>query len=183
MSQQLYETVRLRVRPWTLSELDVEGTFRLYGDPEVCRFIGMTPLADREQTRAYLARRRARHAQWQGRFGVWAVERRAANRPEPPIGSMLLKPLTDDAGCPVEDVEVGWHLARACWGQGYAREASAGLLDYAGREVGLKRVHALIEAPQTASSRVALALGFEHRGPTTAYDGGVELEHYVKELT
>jgi len=57
------------------------------------------------------------------------------------------------------EVELGYRLARASWGQGYATEAAAAARDYAFEALGLDRLVSLIDPENTASLRVAQKLG------------------------
>lgn len=179
MDETLYQTERLRVRSWTHSESDVRATFRLYGDPEVCRYIGGEALRDLEEAREYLARRFERHAIWSGRFGVWAVEDLVSGEA---IGSVLMKPIPDANHELTEDIEIGWHLVQAEWGKGYGKEMGRGLVEYAEGRSDLDRLHVLVEPPQLRSIAIALKLGFAHQGTTRKYYEGIELEHYLREL-
>jgi RimJ/RimL family protein N-acetyltransferase len=60
------------------------------------------------------------------------------------------------------EVEVGYTLGRAFWGQGYATEAAAAVRDYALRELGADRLIALIIHGNTASENVARKLGLAY---------------------
>ncbi len=55
--------------------------------------------------------------------------------------------------------EVGYILAREHWGKGYATEAASAVRDHAIRELGLRRLIALIAFGNEASVRVAEKLG------------------------
>jgi len=110
MGPTLY-TSRLQLREWSLD--DAEDAHRIYGDPEVMRFLGDgQTVPDVTTQRAWLAERieRYRSAALNG-FGVWAVIERDTQQA---VGTALLKPLppTDS------EIEVGWHLARRVWGKG-----------------------------------------------------------------
>lgn len=63
-----------------------------------------------------------------------------------------------DAGSHAQP-ELGWALARAYWGNGYATEAAAAIRDWARHERGIGRLISLIVADNVASQRVAERLG------------------------
>jgi RimJ/RimL family protein N-acetyltransferase len=66
-----------------------------------------------------------------------------------------------------DEVEVGWRLARAAWGRGFATEG-ARLAIAAGREqLGLERVISLIVPENDRSAAVARRLGMEIGGEAT----------------
>jgi RimJ/RimL family protein N-acetyltransferase len=55
--------------------------------------------------------------------------------------------------------EIGWALARAHWGNGYATEAARAVRDWARAERGFDRLVSLIAPDNVASQRVAERLG------------------------
>jgi [ribosomal protein S5]-alanine N-acetyltransferase len=62
---------------------------------------------------------------------------------------------------PAEPVaDHGYEIAPACWGRGYATEASRALLDWGFGVWGLERVHAHCIAENTASAAVLRRVGF-----------------------
>lgn len=171
------ETERLRGRPWKLE--DAEAAFRMYGDPQVVRYIG-TPLeASVETTRALLAKVIERQATLPSGMGGVALILKSSDEL---IGVALIKALPDGEGEPTEDIEIGWHLARRHWGQGYATEAGCGLLRHGFEELGLDELHAVVEEPNQASHAVARRLGMRDVGTTDAYYGR-ELRHYLMPRT
>jgi ribosomal-protein-alanine N-acetyltransferase len=58
-----------------------------------------------------------------------------------------------------------WFHPKA-WGNGYALEASAHLLDHGFRELRLHRISATVMAGNDASTRLCERLGFVHEGTT-----------------
>ncbi|MFC7214314.1 GNAT family N-acetyltransferase [Saliphagus sp. GCM10025334] len=77
-----------------------------------------------------------------------------------PVGSVSLSPLIERDGYANFGV---WFHPKA-WGNGYALEASAHLLEYGFRELRLHRVSATAMAPNDASRRLCERLGFVHEG-------------------
>ncbi len=55
--------------------------------------------------------------------------------------------------------EVGWGIARAHWGRGYASEGAAAAMDYAFDVLGWSEVIHVIEVSNLASQAVARRLG------------------------
>jgi RimJ/RimL family protein N-acetyltransferase len=113
-------TDRLTLRRWRDS--DLEPFAALNADPEVMRYM-RGPL-DRAESDAFVERIEARFDEHG--FGLWAVEVR--DRQEF-IGFTGLAWQTYEAPF-TPAVEVGWRLARAAWGQGYATEAARAALDH-----------------------------------------------------
>jgi len=57
------------------------------------------------------------------------------------------------------DPEIGWWLARACWGRGLATEAARLALRDGFERVGLERIISIARPANTASTRVMQKLG------------------------
>ena len=60
--------------------------------------------------------------------------------------------------------EMGWRIAPALWGQGYATEAAWGVLDYAFKELNVHKVVAFCKTLNVASWRVMEKLGMTRDG-------------------
>lgn len=158
----VFETARLRARDWTLD--DVEPAYEIYRDPDVVRYLGSVPqpvesvAAQRERVERWMAGNAAQPAG----YGFWALETRDGTL----VGATLLKPLPEH-----DEVEVGWHLGKAFWGNGYATESARGAIEHGFTTCGLDVVYAVVVAENAASIAVAKRLGMTHRGPTDAYYG------------
>jgi RimJ/RimL family protein N-acetyltransferase len=72
------------------------------------------------------------------------------------VGSICLQPAPWDA----RELEVGWHLKRDAWGQGYATEGAALLIAEAFRLLSPARLVCAILPSNLRSQRVAARLGF-----------------------
>lgn len=148
------ETERLLLRQWR-EEDDFEEYARICSDPEVMRYLGGKPFSRLEAWRhmAFII------GHWQLRgYGHWAVEEKASGKF---IGRMgFLNP----QGWP--GFEVGWTLARECWGKGYATEGARQMLEHAFTEMNREHVISLIHAENRASIRVAEKMGEEVEGET-----------------
>lgn len=164
------ETARLRLRPWTRSESDLESAFALYGDPEVMRFLGRggQTVPDHEAMRERLASLIERNLAREG-LGYVAAEDKETGEV---VGTGILNAIPE-----TETIEVGWHLRRASRGRGYATEIGARLLRYGHEELGLHEIVAVAYAENVASLRVMRKIGMAYRGATDAFYG-VELECY-----
>ena len=58
--------------------------------------------------------------------------------------------------------EIGWTLAEAFWGRGYATEAARAVLDFAFEELGLARIYSQTSDSNHPSTRMMQRLGFTH---------------------
>lgn len=135
----MIDTDRLVLRPW--AERDLVPFHAMGQDAEVMRYIG--PLANWADAES--ARERMDACQAANGYCFWAVERRTDGAF---IGFCGLKP----GRWPIEgEMEIGWRLARAAWGQGFAHEAAQASLDWAWRAL-VPSVTA-ITVPANARSR------------------------------
>jgi RimJ/RimL family protein N-acetyltransferase len=91
-------------------------------------------------------------------FGFWAVERLEDQRFIGFIG--LSVPGWDAPFMPC--VEVGWRLAHAFWGQGYAPEGARAALDFGFNQLGLSEILAYTAASNLRSQRVMQKIGMQH---------------------
>ncbi len=164
-------TSRLRLRPW--SDDDVDDAFHIYRDPLVNRYLGGHTVESVAAMRERLTAWRARTERYPSGQGIWAAEHGGRV-----IGTGLLKPLPASghphADDPLRrvlsaDVEVGWHLGRDWWGQGFATELGRALVAYGYRQLGLDRISAVVEPPNEASRQVALRCGLAYQGRSSAY--------------
>jgi [ribosomal protein S5]-alanine N-acetyltransferase len=143
-------TERLLVRCF-VPEADAEPMFRVYGDPEVMRFIPGGALPDEAAVRSLLER--YADAQEKQGFSSWAVVDQETGQP---IG---------DAGFgtfePTGEVELGYTLARDRWGQGYATEAARACLEAGLEQLEVPRIIAVADAENEPSLRVPGRIGMQ----------------------
>ena len=152
-------TERLLLRPWRDDDLDPFAG--LNADARVMEFF---PKAlDRAESDALAARIRAHFAQHG--FGLWAVEVPGAVNFAGFAG--LSVPTFEAHFTPC--VEVGWRMARAHWGRGYASEAAAASLAYAFDELGLSEVLSFTAPENTRSRRLMERVGMR-REPADDFD-------------
>ncbi|MEU9385803.1 GNAT family N-acetyltransferase [Streptomyces sp. NPDC048279] len=151
-------TDRLLLRPWRDSDLAPWAA--LNADPEVREHLG-DPLT-REQSDASVARFQAEFDR-RG-YGWWAVEVRATGEF---IGFAGLDEVDEDV--PFTGVEIGWRLARAAWGQGYATEAALAVLAHGFDTLGLGEILAVTTAANLRSQAVMRRIGMT-RDPAGDFD-------------
>lgn len=148
-------TARLVLRRWR--DADFEPFAALNADAEIMRTVGPgRPLSREESARALDAL--IEHWELHG-FGLWAVEERATGRL---IGRAGLWHPPDWAYA-----EIGWLLARDCWGRGLATEAARTGLAYGFDRRRIDRLGSIIRPGNAASERVAVRIGMHRAGDTT----------------
>jgi RimJ/RimL family protein N-acetyltransferase len=153
------ETERLLLRPPVVE--DASAAAELLTDPEVMRFLGgvaVTAENAGDVVEKWIER-------WeQNDAGPFIVERRSDGRFLGRAGILVWDTRTwtleasSDAG-PYVQPELGWALARAAWGNGYATEAARAVREWARGERGIGRLVSLIAPGNVASQRVAQRLG------------------------
>ncbi len=164
------QTERLKLRPWRHD--DVEALAMMNADPEVMRYF--LKCLDRSEN-AVLMARNAEHIERHG-FGWWALE-------VPGVTSFagavaLLMPRFHAHFMPC--FEIGWRLARAYWGRGYASEAAAAVVGFAFDRIQLDEVVAFTPVNNERSRKVMAKLGMTHN---TADDFGhpmLPLDHPLR---
>jgi len=146
------ETERLILRRWDVVA-DLDAYAALCGDPEVMKFIGDGTTRNRDQCAEQLA---AFERTWNERaFGLFAVDRVDTGEL---IGFTGLA-IPDFLPEIMPAVEIGWRLARAQWGQGFATEAARAALAFGFDRVRLDRVVSVHTVGNDASGNVMQKLG------------------------
>jgi [ribosomal protein S5]-alanine N-acetyltransferase len=147
------ETPRLRLR-W-LTPDDVPALFAVFGDPTVCRYWSRPALPD-------LAAAAALQAEIATSFAdrslfQWGIARRDTGAI---VGTCTLAALSADHA----RAEVGFALARACWGRGYVAEALPAMVRFAFGTLDLHRLEADADPRNAASIRALERAGFVREG-------------------
>ncbi|WP_332310406.1 GNAT family N-acetyltransferase [Altererythrobacter lutimaris] len=148
MSDFRLETERLILRDWR--EGDAEDFHRLGSDPEVMATLG--PLMSFEESLALINRLQERAAS--DGHCMWAAERRSDGRVLGFIGVQRgrIEPIDGE-------LEIGWRLARDCWGQGLATEGARATLDWLSRHRSGEHVVAITASINDRSRAVMERLG------------------------
>lgn len=136
-------------------DADREPLARLNADPEVMRHFP-APLT-REESDAMMERMRA-HIESNG-WGFWAAQTREGHAFVGIVGLVPVKAIM-----PFTGVEVGWRLAKAHWGHGYATEAAGAAVDYGFGTLGLAEIVSLTAKRNEPSQAVMARLGMSRAG-------------------
>ena len=154
----MIRTDRLLLRRW--GESDRAGHAALNADPAVMEHFQGTQTP--EGSHAFIDKVE-RHWDEHG-WGLWALEVPGV---APFIGFTGLWPADYVTGEPM--VEVGWRLARAYWGHGYATEAARESLRFGFEEVGLEDIVSFTVPQNERSWRVMERIGLV-RDPAGDFD-------------
>ena len=152
MNEVRLESERLLLR-W-FREDDFADYVEIAADEEVMKHIGgkQTPFEAWRAMSSHIG-----HWYFRG-YGVFAVEEKISGRMIGRIGFM------NPPGWPA--FELGWTLARASWGKGYATEGARRALRYAFTEMNRDHVISCIAPDNVNSARVAQRLGETVEGET-----------------
>lgn len=163
----MIETERLRLRPF--EERDRAGMRAMWADAVFAADLG--GVRDAAGADAIVAR----HEGYRGDrgLGFWVTEHRDDGTL---LGYCGLKP--GAVRTPAEgEVEIGWSLLPAYWGNGYAMEAAIASRDHAFVALGAPRIVAITSHRNAASRRVMDRIGMRHasdfRHPSYAADDPV----------
>lgn len=147
------ESARLLLRQ--LDDADADDLMAIFGDPEVTRYWSREPWIRRDEALEMLARDRLARADGSAlRLGI---EDKAERRI---VGTVALFNLSQAN----RRGEIGYALARACWGQGLMHEALSLFVAWVLEALSLHRLEADIDPANKASARSLLRLGFQREG-------------------
>jgi RimJ/RimL family protein N-acetyltransferase len=155
----MIETARLFLRPWR--DADHAPYAAMMADPEVGYWLGAT--LNEAQANAQIDRFMAGSAARGS--GFLAVESRADGSF---LGAGCLRDVPPDHPLAGE-VEIGWRLARAAWGAGYATEAARALVDLGFKQLGFAEIVAFTAVSNARSRAVMERLAFQ-RQPYRDFD-------------
>jgi len=155
------ETERLLLRKPRVE--DAAALLNFFGDLEVMRWIGSEP--------GGLAVATEHLERWLGRWeangmGPFVVVLREDGCLLGRVGPLVWNARTWETASLAEagddaQVELGWALAQAHWGRGYATEAARAVREWTYDAHGLERLISLIDPENARSARVAERLGAE----------------------
>ena len=158
------QTERLALRRFTLK--DAPLLKQLDDDPQVMHFLGTRTLTTVSDYENLLRDRWLPYYQLSPERGVWAIEK--PQNLEEFVGWICLRPALDykfavEADFGPDDLELGYRLQQADWGQGYATELSKALVSYAFQETAAQQVVATALTTNLASTRVMEKAGLRRK--------------------
>lgn len=146
---------RLILRPFTAADVPAFMAYR--NDPEVARYQGWEVPYTQEQAEAFLFEMQQTQPGQPGRWYQLVIEHTAS---QAVLGDCAFYILAEDP----RQAEIGFTLAAAHQGKGYAAEAIARLLVYLFTDLNLHRVRANCDPLNAASARLLARLGFRREG-------------------
>lgn len=146
----------LRLRPWALS--DAASLASACGDPDICRYTTVPPRYTPESAAAWIRRQHERTSDGAGI--VLAIEPEPARQP---VGMVGLFGLDE----PEPAARFGYWIMREHRGNGLASKAVRLVADWAFSQLAIDVIHIDVEPQNTASQRVAQAVGAVHERQLT----------------
>lgn len=166
----MIETARLILRPWR--DADRAPYAAMMADPEVGYWLGAT--LSEEQANAQIDRFLTGSA---GRgAGFLAIERRGDGTFLGAAGLLEVSVNLPLAG----EVEIGWRLARAGWGVGYATEAARALLAEGFEHLGIPNIIAFTAESNARSRAVMERLAFVRQSERDFDHPALEADHPLR---
>ncbi|MDX2139307.1 MAG: GNAT family N-acetyltransferase [Chloroflexota bacterium] len=150
------ETARLRIRPFTLDDVDVYHA-AIHSDADVMRYLPAghpLPRIDTIRILNYFID----HGEQQG-YSFEALTDKASGTLIGHVGLHYV----------VDAVEVGYALGKQHWGNGYATEAALAMMRYGFTTHDFESIIALAFGANTASRRVMERIGMTFEGYTERY--------------
>ncbi len=163
----ILETERLLLRELTMDDFD--AMFAIFGDAET--MLHYPQAYSQAMLKAAMQRQFTSYAE--NGYGLWAMILKNENKFIGDCG--LLNQEVDG----VLEVEVGYHVNRQYWGQGFAPEAARACFEYGFNTLGKKRMISMIRPENLPSRRVAEKNGLRLEKEVFWRD----FQHYVYVLT
>jgi RimJ/RimL family protein N-acetyltransferase len=153
VAPELIVAARVCVR--SVSESDLPSLLEINSDAEVVQYLGHGPWQTIAEAKAWFAR--ISKQQSAGSALEFVIVEKQTAKVIGRCGLFDYDPVDAQAS-------LGYILRRDYWRKGYMREALTSLISCAFKDMGLRRLEAKVEAPNTASSSLLRRLGFTQEG-------------------
>jgi ribosomal-protein-alanine N-acetyltransferase len=146
-------TQRLLLRP--VESADAEAFFGIFSHPVVMRYWSTPPWTSMEQAQVFIER--STQSLESGQNLRLAIVKQVD-------GSLIGQCTLFGIYPTCRRAEIGYSLAHADWGNGYANEALRALIGYAFDTLNLNRIEADVDPRNTGSAKALRRLGFTKEG-------------------
>lgn len=150
-------TERLMLRK--LTEEDVDNIFLLVSNPDVMKYVGVSPITKNEES-AKMIENIINQYEKNG-TGRLAVIEKESNQF---IGWSGIKLLTEEVNGFKNVYELGYRFLPEFWGKGYATESAIASLDLGFNQLNADKIYAYADVGNESSNRILTKLGFENKG-------------------
>ena len=164
----IIQTERLGLREYI--DADLDALYDIISDPETMKYY--TSPYDRKGAERWL--KWCMDSYRERGFGLWAVELRATGEFIGDCGISMQN--IDGAELP----EIGYHIAKSHWRQGYAREAARAVRDWGFENTGFDALYSYMNSANVPSYSTARSNGMRRISVYTAPNG---IEHAVYRIT
>jgi RimJ/RimL family protein N-acetyltransferase len=170
--RSVIETARLRLEPWDDSHF--ERFARFMRDPDVTRYIRPEPLD--------LERAIEQHERSLEEWRIYGFGKRAMIEVETEqwLGFVELSPVGPNKGSRDDDIELGYFVEPARWGEGIATEAACAARDEAFNRCDVPELIGRCRVENVASARVLAKVGFQRLRLFELDDGIVVEIHRIQ---
>ena len=169
MREVVCSTARLDLVVPTMEDCRALAT--MWGDPETMRYIGDGSGWTREKVEERI--KRAIERQQDRGMTFWTVIERSSGEV---IGQGGLVPIEFNG----DEIELGYRLGKAHWGNGYASEIARASAAYGFEELGFEALVGVCNAENLASRRVLIKAGFVEDGESEVYYGVPTVVHRMR---
>nr|WP_154985019.1 GNAT family N-acetyltransferase [Paenibacillus xylanexedens] len=152
-------TTRLHLRQ--MKESDSADLFQVWSDPEVARFMNISPFSDEKQA-LEMIQLLANLAEEKQAIRFSIIEKES--------GVILGSCGYNDLNFEQARAEIGYDLAIAHWGKGYATEAVSALLTHGFTTLALYRIEAKVDPRNVSSIKLLEKLDFTREGTLRGYE-------------
>ncbi|AVK83391.1 GNAT family N-acetyltransferase [Lysinibacillus sp. B2A1] len=147
------DTKRLYLRKMKLE--DANNLFQIWSDPDVTKYMNIMNLTDVKQAQEMITILDQLAKEQKGiRFSI--IEKTSHKI----IGSCGFNSFDDENNT----AEIGYELAKAYWGKGFAQESIAALIHYACTTLNIKKIEAKVEPANKNSIKLLEKLKFSYIG-------------------
>jgi len=150
-TMKVLETERLILRE--VSEDDFDDLYRMNSDPLIMKYVGDGTTRNHEQMTTELGILISHYTRKPG-LGIWATILKSTNTF---VGASGLVYYDN-----TPEIEIGYRMLKEHWNNGYATEASIGLLKYGFKTIGLRKIVSSAHVENFASRRVMEKIGMRH---------------------
>ncbi|WP_107942715.1 GNAT family protein [Metasolibacillus sp. FSL H7-0170] len=152
-------TKRLHLRRMQVS--DSHSLFKIWSDPDVTKFMNISNFTDETQAKEMIELlENLAQANKAIRFSMIEIKSHEI------IGTCGFNSIDFENS----KAEIGYDIAKAYWGMGYAPEGIKALVHYAFENLGLNRIEAKVEPSNANSIKVLQKLNFTFEGTLRQYE-------------
>lgn len=151
MNKYIFKSERLGFRNWNKNDKPKMG--KINSDPKVMEHFPAIPT--QKQTDEFIDRMKTQFSE--NGFCYFAVDKLENNEFIGFIGIAKQTFESDFTPC----VDIGWRLAQAEWGKGFATEGAKKCLEYAFDKIGLKNIKSICPKTNDKSEKVMKKIGMK----------------------